>query len=88
MRESSAIARAAGASAIVLEFPEALRPENVEAPNRRRGIAALLTLWRRRWVERRDMRDLALSQPDSVLEDAGVSRGEAWRRARTPFWLP
>jgi uncharacterized protein YjiS (DUF1127 family) len=88
MRDSRAIARAAGASAIIVAFPKMRRLEHAEARQEWRGVLALLRLWRRRWLERREMRDLALLQPVSVLEDAGISREEAWRRARTPFWSP
>lgn len=88
MRDPRTIAQAAGASAIILAFPTIRRPEHSEAPKEWRGVLAVPRLWRRRWLERREMRDLALRQPDSVLEDAGISREEAWRRARKPFWLP
>ena len=88
MRDPSAIARTDGASAIIVAFPNRRRPEHAEAPDEWRGVLAVPRLWRRRWLERRELGDLALFQPDLVLEDAGVSREEAWRRARTLFWSP
>ena len=88
MREGHPIALAAGASALILEFPLVRLPGDAEPAKRTRGLVALLALWRRRWVERREMRDLAIFEPDSVLADIGIDRKEAWRRARTPFWRP
>lgn len=88
MCDPRTIAQTAGASAIIVAFPMIRCPEHAEAPEKWRGVLASLRLWRRRWLQRREMRDLALREPDSVLEDVGISRDEAWRRARTPFWLP
>lgn len=88
MREGRPIAPIAGASALIFEFPPVHSPENAEPAQRPRGFAALVGLWRRRWRERRELRDLAIFEPDSVLADIGISREEAWRRARTPFWRP
>lgn len=67
--------------AIIVELPRA------EAPREAQTVG-LLRLWLRRIRERREMRELALRQPDSVLRDAGVDREEALRRSRRPFWSP
>jgi uncharacterized protein YjiS (DUF1127 family) len=88
MREGHPIAPATGASALILAFPLVKEPEAAAPAQRPRGLVALLGLWRRRWLERREMRDLAIFEPDSVLADIGIDRKEAWRRARTPFWRP
>jgi uncharacterized protein YjiS (DUF1127 family) len=88
MREGQDIARATEASATIFIFPRTPERGGRDAAVSPRGILALLRLWRRRWLARHEMRDLALLQPDSVLEDSGISREEAWLRARTPFWLP
>ncbi len=88
MREGQPIAPVAGASAVIVDFPTVRSPAGAAPATRARGIRALLGLWRRRWRERREMRDLAIFEPDSVLADIGIDRREAWRRARTPFWRP
>ena len=88
MREGQPIAPAAGASALNLAFPLVPSHEDTEPVKRPRAIVAMICLWRRRWRERREMRDLAIFQPDSVLADIGIDRKEAWRRARTPLWRP
>ena len=85
MRADKPIVPATGATAVIIRFRRFREPRTIR---RTRGVAGLIKLWRRRWVERREMRDLALFQPDSVLLDAGVSREEAWRRSRKPFWRP
>ena len=38
------------------------------------------------WLERRRGRRELLGLPDVVLKDTGVSRCDAWREARKPFW--
>jgi uncharacterized protein YjiS (DUF1127 family) len=38
--------------------------------------------WRRRIRQRREL----LRLPDAMLEDVGISRRDAWREARKPFW--
>jgi uncharacterized protein YjiS (DUF1127 family) len=88
MREGQSIAPAAGEQAIVLDFPLVRLPRNPEPADAPHGVRGLLRLWYRRWRQRREMRDLAIFEPDSVLADIGIDRKEAWRRARTPFWRP
>ncbi|WP_137391789.1 DUF1127 domain-containing protein [Rhodoligotrophos defluvii] len=51
-----------------------------------RGLARLVWLiirdWPDRWCQRRDLREL----DDHRLRDIGISRMEAQREARKPFW--
>ena len=88
MREGQSIAPASGAPAVILDFPPRRSPRDPDPVNTPLGLRGVLRLWRRRWLERREMRDLAIFEPDSVLADIGIDRKEAWRRARTPFWRP
>lgn len=45
-------------------------------------------VWLNRSRMRRDLMDLALRQPDSVLDDAGLTRQVASREASKWFWMP
>ena len=45
-------------------------------------LCATLRLWRRRAKESEQLSELS----DRALRDLGVSRSEAWREARKPFW--
>lgn len=47
----------------------------------------LLAQWGRRLMDRRDLRRLLDEQPDTVLADAGLTRPDAEREARKPFWI-
>jgi uncharacterized protein YjiS (DUF1127 family) len=40
--------------------------------------------WLERGRRRRELRRL----PEAVLEDVGITRGDAWREAGKPFWRP
>lgn len=88
MREGQIIAAETRKAAFIIRFPGG----SARAPARHgpfyRRLASLIVLWRDRWVARRQIRQLALSGPDWLLKDIGVTREEAWRRARTPFWRP
>lgn len=88
MREGQPIAPVAGTVPVILAFPRAVPSRPVDGPRQTQGRLALLMLWHRRWRARREMRALAIFEPDSVLADIGIDREEAWRRARTPFWRP
>jgi uncharacterized protein YjiS (DUF1127 family) len=46
----------------------------------------LFRTWLDRIRHRRDLRRLAMAQPDSVLEDVGLSRGQVYAEADKPFW--
>ncbi|AJY46181.1 DUF1127 domain-containing protein [Martelella endophytica] len=49
---------------------------------------ALMKLWAHRYIERRRMRrDLPDLTPE-MLQDFGLTRTEAEKLARTPFWRP
>ena len=50
------------------------------------SLAATLRLWYRRIRDRRQMRRDLPSFTAAVLEDFGLSRAEAERQARKPFW--
>jgi uncharacterized protein YjiS (DUF1127 family) len=55
---------------------------------RRRGNALLRgVLLLERWIERRRQRRAVLELSDHVLKDIGVSRSEAEREGRKPFWM-
>lgn len=45
-------------------------------------------VWLNRSRIRRDLMDLALRQPDSVLDDAGLTRQVALGEASKWFWIP
>ncbi len=47
-----------------------------------RSLVATIRLWRRRAQESQDLLDMS----DAGLRDIGISRSEAWRAARKPFW--
>lgn len=38
------------------------------------------------WIDRRRSRDLLRRLDDHALRDIGLSRLDAWREARKPFW--
>ena len=46
----------------------------------------ILAAWLARHRHRRMLRDDLLPQPDSVLEDAGITRRQAQAEAAKPFW--
>lgn len=56
------------------------------ARTRAGGLFGMLMLWRDRIRYRAELRRELLPQPDSVLEDAGMTREEAQREAFKPFW--
>jgi uncharacterized protein YjiS (DUF1127 family) len=47
-----------------------------------RRLVTTIRLWRRRAQESRDL----LGMPDRMLRDMGITRSDAWRAARKPFW--
>ena len=61
-------------------------------PRNKYAGTAVCWAWTRVWLNRsrmrRDLMDLALRQPDSVLDDAGLTRQVALREASKWFWLP
>jgi len=67
----------------------ARRPDHLDLAmmQRRHGhILGTLRVWQNRVRARRDIRRLALWEPDRVLEDAGITRTAAEREARRWFW--
>jgi uncharacterized protein YjiS (DUF1127 family) len=52
------------------------------ATGRLERLLATLRLWRRRAKESEQLSELS----DRALRDLGISRSEAWREARKPFW--
>jgi uncharacterized protein YjiS (DUF1127 family) len=76
---------------IALEAASAPVPalRKLEAGRGRLGaVARLIATLRTRLRHRRDMRQLALFEPDEVLRDVGISRETAWREARKSLWRP
>lgn len=49
-------------------------------------LLSVLSLWRRRWLERRALTRDMLSFNDAMFEDFSMSRAEAQREAAKPFW--
>jgi uncharacterized protein YjiS (DUF1127 family) len=45
---------------------------------------AMIEAWRSRARSRRAL----LEMPDAMLKDIGLSRADAWREGREPFWRP
>lgn len=45
-----------------------------------------LAPWLRVWAERRRGRRALVRMDDRALRDLAVSRVDAWREARKPFW--
>jgi len=84
-------------AASVIRFPisgdrhPAKRNPDLDPAEQIRRYGRLLG-WTRVWLNRsrmrRDLMDLALRQPDSVLDDAGLTRQVALREASKWFWLP
>ena len=73
----------------ILSKLAARRPEHLDVSvmRRRHGrILGTVWVWRNRVRARRELQGLALWQPDSVLEDAGITRVAAEREARRWFW--
>lgn len=68
----------------VIAFPTTLiqQPKSASLSHR----FGPLSIWYERYQFRIMLRDDLLPQPDSVLEDAGISRGIAKREAQKPFW--
>lgn len=67
----------------------ARRPDHLDLAvmQRRHGrVLGTLRVWRNRARARRELQRLALWEPDSVLEDAGISRAAAEREAGRRFW--
>lgn len=67
----------------------ARRPDHLDLAvmQRRHGrVLGTVWVWRNRALARRELQRLALWEPDSVLEDAGISREAAEREARRWFW--
>ena len=83
--------------ASIIRFPRAGRPYpavhnpdlDPEVQLRRYGhLLEWVKLWLNRSRMRRDLMDLALRQPDSVLDGAGMTRKAALREASKWFWMP
>lgn len=64
-----------------------------ESPSRWRAVAralslelldlgTLLLVWQTRWLQRAHLDRLG----DHMLKDLGISRADAWREVRKPFW--
>jgi uncharacterized protein YjiS (DUF1127 family) len=51
-----------------------------------RRVLSLVRVWWSRWLERRRFARALPSMADEVLEDYGLTRDEAWRLCRRPFW--
>ncbi len=47
-------------------------------------VATLITQWDHRYRSRNALRTL----DDHILEDVGVTRAQAHKEAKKPFWLP
>lgn len=71
--------------ALVIEFPSR---NGAAVMGVRKPVTggALFVLWVKRYRYRRMLREHLLPQPDSVFEDAGMSRAEAGAEAAKPFW--
>lgn len=84
---TSPIAPRRDGAADIVSFP---RPPRRERPVRP-GLDPAAGFFRN-WLERircrRELRNLALFQPDSVLEDVGLTRREAQRLSEQPAWPP
>lgn len=52
----------------------------------RLAVARTLHVWLARRAERSMLRNELLTQPDSVLRDAGWTRAQARKEAAKPFW--
>jgi uncharacterized protein YjiS (DUF1127 family) len=59
-----------------------LRPEQQQP--RLAAIAAAVGVW----LERGRSRRLLAALSDHQLRDVGLSRADAWRESRKPFWRP
>ena len=73
---------------VVSKLPARL-PDHLDLARmqRRHGrVIGALRVWHNRVRARRELQRLALWAPDSVLEDAGMTRGAAEREARRWFW--
>lgn len=74
-------------AAEIVRFPSPPRRERSTRP----GLDPAAGFFRN-WLERircrRELRNLALLQPDSVLEDVGLTRREAQRLSEQPVWPP
>ncbi|MEO0990979.1 MAG: DUF1127 domain-containing protein [Pseudomonadota bacterium] len=68
----------------VIALPVTPMPRFKPVPRSRRF--GLLSLWYERHQYRIMLRDDLLPEPDSVLEDAGISRDFAKLEAQKPFW--
>ena len=51
-------------------------------------LLTTLLLWRSRSLLRRELRDVLMKEPDSVLEDLGYSRAAARAEVSRWFWQP
>lgn len=83
--------------ASVIWFPNsggrhpAMRNPDLDPAEQIRRYGRLLgwvKVWLNRSRMRRDLMDLALRQPDSLLDDAGLTRQVALREASKWFWIP
>ena len=64
-----------------------IRPAAFQRPVEASGVSApLIVQWIDRAKRRRVLRTEILSQPDSVLEDFGLTREAADIEAAKPFW--
>lgn len=62
----------------------------IEAPHHVSGFAAVLAtfnVWQARRRMRRDMARDMRTFTDAMIEDAGMTRQEAEREVRKPFWV-
>lgn len=73
----------------VIDFPlRGLRSVDLPAAGetKQRVATALLSLWYSRFAHRQMLRRDLLTQPDSVLADAGWTRDTARKEAGKPIW--
>jgi uncharacterized protein YjiS (DUF1127 family) len=73
------------AAAGVAGWPEARRRNRAFTP---RAPGAVLRLWRlvRLWYERDRQRNALAKLDDRMLRDIGITRVDAMRECRKPFW--
>lgn len=73
-------------SAELVFFPEPTRQVVIRNSTETGGLGTLPKLWRARIQHRAMLRRELLTQPDSVLADAGLTRAQAEAEAAKPFW--
>lgn len=82
-----------GGHRVVLRFPKVKNPRfprhgsaDLLAPGFERHHRSRPVLWLRRALYRRGLRAALLNEPDSVLEDFGLSRCALQAYLARPFW--